>query len=70
MVEAFMADGAHEALRIRVRTRRAHRGADDLDADRGEYLVEAGGELGVPVTDEEPEVPTLWVPRTSSGLMS
>ena len=41
-----------------VCTRRAHRGLDDLDADRGEHFVEAGGELGVSVADEEPEAST------------
>jgi hypothetical protein len=30
-------------------------GADSLDAERGEHRVKAGGELGVPVADEEPE---------------
>src|ERR1019366_10739369 len=55
MVEALVADGAYEPLRVRVRTRRTHRGADGLDADRGEHRVKAGGELGVPVADKEPE---------------
>jgi hypothetical protein len=32
-------------------------GADGLDTDRGEHLVEGGGELGVPVADEESESP-------------
>ena len=58
MVEALGAYGTHESLRVRVCTRRAHRGADGLDADGGENLVEAGGELGVPVADEEPEAST------------
>src|ERR1019366_4313657 len=55
MVEGFVAGGAYEPLRVRVRTRRTHRGADGLDADRGEHRVKAGGELGVPVADKEPE---------------
>src|ERR1017187_779335 len=50
MVEAFAADGAYEPLRVRVRTRRTHRGADRLDA--------AGGELVVPIADKEPETLT------------
>src|ERR1035437_8544744 len=58
MIEALGADGTHESLRVRVCTRRAHRGANGLDADGGENLVEAGGELGVPVADEEPEAST------------
>src|ERR1019366_420888 len=48
MVEALGADGTHESLRVLVCTRRAHRGANGLDADGGENLVGAGGELGVP----------------------
>src|ERR1035437_3041827 len=58
MIEAFLADGADEPLGVRVRTRRTDRSADGLDTDRGEHLVEAGGELGVAVADEESEVPT------------
>jgi hypothetical protein len=58
MVEAFAADGAYEPLRVRVRTRRTHRDADGLDVDRGEHRVKAGGELGVPVADKEPETLT------------
>jgi hypothetical protein len=57
MVEAVLAYSTHEALGVRVRTRRTDRSADGLDTDRGEYLVEAGGELGVPVADEEAEWP-------------
>src|ERR1035437_2144096 len=57
MIEAFLADGADESLGVRVRTRRADPSADGLDTDRGEHLVEAGGELGVPVADEESESP-------------
>src|ERR1019366_9306699 len=58
MIEAFLADGADESFGVRVRTRRTDRSADGLDTDRGEHLVEAGGELGVPVADEEPESTT------------
>src|ERR1035441_5171565 len=58
MVEALLADGADEALGVRVRTRRTHRRADALDADRGEDFVEAPRELGVAVADEEPESPS------------
>jgi hypothetical protein len=53
MVEALVADRAHESLGERVRTGRADRGANRLDADRGEDLVEASGELGIPIADEE-----------------
>src|SRR5665811_647650 len=58
MIETLLADGADESFGVRVRTRRAHRRADALDTDRGEHLVEAPRELGVPVADEEPESTT------------
>src|ERR1039458_7219122 len=58
MVEALVADGAHESLRERVRTRRADRGANRLDTDRGEDRVKVGGEFGVPIAYEEPESST------------
>src|ERR1017187_3775319 len=57
MIEALLADGADEPLGVRVRTRRTDPSADGLDTDRGEHLVEGGGELGVPVADEESESP-------------
>ena len=81
MVKTFLADGAHESLRVRVGFWRAHRSADGLDSDRSEHRVKADGELGVPVTDEEPETPTfifeiggevpgdLGHPRVSFGLV-
>ena len=56
MVEALVADGTHKSLRERVGSRRSDLGANRLDTDRG-HLVEAGGELGVPIADEEPEAP-------------
>src|ERR1035441_8699681 len=58
MVEALFPYGPYPALRDRVRPGRSHRDADGLDADRGEHRVRTGGELGVPVADEEPESPT------------
>ena len=57
VVEAVLSDGAHPAFGERVRLRGAHRGEDGLGADRGEDVVEAGGELGVAVADEEPHPP-------------
>src|ERR1035441_416507 len=57
MVEAVLANGTHEALPVGIRTRRPDRSADGLNIDRGEHLIEAPGELGVPVTDEEAESP-------------
>jgi hypothetical protein len=61
MVEALFPYGPYPALRDRVRPGRSHRDADGLDADRGEHRVKAGGELGVPVADEEPESPTCLI---------
>src|ERR1035437_8166191 len=58
MVEALLADGADESFGVRVRTRRTDRSADGLGTDRGEHLVEAGGELGVAAADGEPESTT------------
>src|ERR1035437_2843470 len=58
MIETILADGTDESFGVRVRTRRTDRSAAGLDTDRGERLVEAGGELGVPVADEEPESTT------------
>ena len=58
MVEALVADGTHKSLSERVGSRRSDRGANRLDTDRGEDLIEAGGEFGVPVADEEPDAST------------
>jgi hypothetical protein len=52
-VEAFDASGPHEPLCERVRPGRAHRGLDHLGTFRPEDLVETGGELRVPVPDQE-----------------
>jgi hypothetical protein len=40
----------------RVHARRSNRGCDHLDVGAGEEGVERGGELGVPIADQEPEV--------------
>ena len=53
MVEAFTAQGADEAFRDRVRPGCPDRGADDPDIGAGEHSVERGGELAVPVADQE-----------------
>src|ERR1017187_1170281 len=58
-VETLFSDGPYPGLRDRVRTRRSHRCLDHLDAFGGEHLVEAGGELGVAVSDQEPERPSV-----------
>ena len=54
-VEEFSADAADEALGYRVGPRRPHGRPDDADVDGGEDGVERGGELGVPISDDEPE---------------
>ena len=55
VVEAFSAQGADEAFRDRVRPRCPDRGADDPHVSTDEDGVERGGELAVPVADQEPE---------------
>src|SRR5664280_1287135 len=52
-VEALSAYGADEALGEGVGLRSSDRGTDDPDALGLEDLVEARGELGVPVMDQE-----------------
>ena len=58
-VEALFSDGPYPPLRDRVRAGRSHRRLDHLDAFGGEHLVEAGGELRVAVSDQEPERPSV-----------
>jgi hypothetical protein len=55
MIETFAAQGADPAFRNGVRARCPDRGADDADVGAGEYRVEGGGELAVPVADQEAE---------------
>jgi hypothetical protein len=47
------ADGADEALGKRVRLRRSHRGADDLDPFASEDAVEVTRELAVEIPDQK-----------------
>src|ERR1039458_8565320 len=56
--EALFTEGPYPPLRDRVRPRRSHRCLDHLYAFGGEHVVEAGGERGVPVSDQEPKRPT------------
>ena len=56
VVEAFAAESADPALRVRVRSRCPRRCADDPDLSVGEHGVEVRGELAVAVTDEESEL--------------
>ena len=55
VVEAFPAQGADEPFRDRIRAGCPDRGADDPHVGAGEDGVEGGGELAVPVADQEPE---------------
>jgi hypothetical protein len=54
VIEAVFSDRAHPSFGVGIRSWRSDRSPDGLGADRGEDVVEAGGELGVAVTDEEP----------------
>jgi hypothetical protein len=54
VIEAFPAQCADEAFRNRVRPGRLDGGADDPDVGTGEDRVERGGDLAVPVADQEP----------------
>src|ERR687889_1824159 len=56
VVEAFPAQCPDEPFRNRVRPGRSDRGADDPQVGAGEDGVERGGELAVPVADQEPEL--------------
>jgi hypothetical protein len=56
VVEEFAADAADEAFGDRVGPRCPHRCLDDPDVDGGEDGVEGGGELGVAVADQKPEL--------------
>ena len=53
VVEAFPAQGSDEAFCDRVRPGCPDRGADDADVGAYEDGVERGGELTVPVADQE-----------------
>jgi hypothetical protein len=55
-VGAFPAGGADPAFGEGVGARGLRRCLDDLDARGGEYGVEDGGELGVPVAQREPRL--------------
>jgi hypothetical protein len=55
VVEAFASQGPDPAFRNGVRARCADRGADGAEVGAGEYRVEGGGELAVPVADQEVE---------------
>jgi hypothetical protein len=49
-------DLAHPTLREGVRLRCSRRNLQHLDLRGGDYRVEGGSEIGIPIPDEEPEV--------------
>src|SRR3954469_9147838 len=54
-IGALAANGAHPALRERVRTRRSRRGLDHVDALGREHRVEDGREFAIPVAEQKPQ---------------
>jgi len=52
-VQTLTAGGAYPTSRVRVRSGRPRWAAHDPDALRGEHRVERGGELRIPITDQE-----------------
>ena len=56
VVEAFPSQCPDEPFRDRVRPGRSGRGEDDPQVGAGEDGVEGGGELAVPVADQEPKL--------------
>jgi hypothetical protein len=72
VIEAFAAQSADEAFRDRVGPRCPHGAAEDTDVGAGEDRVEGGGELAVPVADQEPELLGLFaeVHQQVAGLLS
>jgi hypothetical protein len=83
VIEAFAAQRADEAFGDRVGAGCPHGVAEDADVGAAEDRVEGGGELAVPVADQEPELVgssprsmsrlracwvTLWGSRTRSAV--
>ena len=54
-VQALRTHGTDPPLGVGIRARGAQRNLHNLYSGTGEHRVEAAGELGVPVTDKEPE---------------
>ena len=54
-VGALFADAANEPFGVAICPGSPGRDLDHLDASGGEHRIEGGGELGVPVTDQEAE---------------
>src|SRR5919106_4037903 len=68
-IQALPVQRSHEPFRERVRPRCPDRGADDLDAFGGEYLVEAACVFRVAVPDEETQRERLPVDNEVACLL-
>jgi len=55
-VGALGTNGPYPAFGITIRPRCLRRGLHDPYSLAGEHVIERGGQRGVPVTDEEPEL--------------
>ncbi len=53
-IQTLTANAAHPAFSDRVRPRHPNKTAQDVDANRREYLIERSGELRVAVTEQKP----------------
>jgi hypothetical protein len=71
VIQALTVQRAREPLRKRVRPRRPDRRPDRLRAVTGEDAVERGGELAVPVANQEvePAGPLAEVHEEVAGLL-
>jgi hypothetical protein len=72
MIEAFPPQRPDPSFGDGVGSWRSDRSADDADVGVGEDRVEGGGELAVPVADQEPELLGLVakVHQQVTGLLS
>jgi hypothetical protein len=70
-VQALSPHGAHPALRAGVGLRRPRRNPHYLNTGRGAHRVEAGGELAVPIPDEQAEPTSVLVdvPQQIAGRL-
>jgi hypothetical protein len=69
-VETLRSDGSDEALGNRIRLRRSHRCADDLDPFTSEDVVEVTRELAVAIPDQEATQAYRPVERRESCSLS
>jgi hypothetical protein len=71
-VQALGADRPHPALRVRVRPGRLHGRQEHLGTIRAEHIVEAAGELRVPIAQHKASPSALFAQHTQqvAGLLS